>query len=325
MAGSTRRGALLGATLAWPSLRRSAHAQADYPNRPVRVVIGFAAGGATDIMARLVAARLAERLGQPFVIENRPGAGTLVAAEMVARAAPDGYTVMYASSSTVVTPLINRGATVDPVRDFAAISLAQSSPMILVANNDFPPRTLAEIAALARQQPGLINLSHPGRGGINELSVVMWTRRAGIELTLVPFNGNQPSLNALMRGDVQLASDSPFATRPLLEAGRIRPIAVTGPRRSPILPDVPTFAETLPGYDVTFWSGFIAPSRTPPAILDRLNAEVDAILKLPDVIERIASFGAEPMGGSREGFARAIAEDWRRFAVVVQESGIRAE
>ena len=325
MAGSTRRDALLGATLAWPALRGTALAQPDYPNRLVRVVIGFAAGGATDIMARLLGAKLAERLGQPFVIENRPGAGTLVAAEMAARAAPDGYTLMYASSSTVVTPLINRGATVDPVRDFAAISLAQSSPMILVANNDLPARTLPDIAALAKQRPGQLTLSHPGRGGINELSVVMWTRRAGIELTLVPFNGNQPSLNALMRGDVQLASDSPFATRPLLEAGRIRPIAVTGPRRSPILPDVPTFAETLPGYDVTFWSGFIAPSRTPPAILDRLNTEVDAILKLPDVIERITSFGAEPMGGSREGFARTIAEDWRRFAVVVQESGIRAE
>ncbi len=321
MNGITRRGALLGAALALPAAR--AMAQQPYPNRPVRVVIGFAAGGATDIMARLLSHKLSERLGQPFIIENRPGAGTLVAAEMVARAAPDGHTLMYASSSTVVTPLINKGATVDPVRDFAAISLAQSSPMILVANNDFPARTLAEVAALAKRQPGGINLSHPGRGGINELSVMMWTRRAGIELTLVPFNGNQPSLNALMRGDVQLASDSPFATRPLLEAGRIRPIAVTGPRRSPILPEVPTFAETLPGYDVTFWSGFIAPTGTPAAILDRLSAEVDAILKLPEVIERIASFGAEPVGGSRESFARVIAEDWRRLAAVVEESGVR--
>lgn len=319
-----RRRVLAGLALA-TSVPRAALAQADYPNRPVRVVIGFAAGGATDIMARLLSARLTDRLGQPFVIENRPGAGTLLAAEMVARAAPDGHTLMYASSSTVVTPLINKGATVDPVRDFAAIALAQSSPMILVANNDVPARTLPEIEALARERPGRITLSHPGRGGINELSVVMWMRRAGIELTLVPFNGNQPSLNALMRGDVQLASDSPFATRPLLEAGRIRPIAVTGPRRSPILPTVPSFAETWPGYDVTFWSGFIAPARTPPAILDRLNAEVEAILKLPDVIERIASFGAEPGGGSREHFARVIAEDWRRFAAVVAESGIRGD
>lgn len=319
MTGLHRR-TLLGA-LALPGLARAQGTA--WPDRPVRIIVPFGAGGPIDTVGRLLAEHLKERLGQPFIIENRPGAGTLVAAEMVARAAPDGHTLMYASSSTVVTPLINKGATVDPVRDFAAISLAQSSPMILVANNDFPARTLAEIAALAKRQPGGINLSHPGRGGINELSVMMWTRRAGIELTLVPFNGNQPSLNALMRGDVQLASDSPFGTRPLLEAGRIRPIAVTGPRRSPILPEVPTFAETLPGYDVTFWSGFIAPTGTPPAILDRLSAEVDAILKLPEVIERIASFGAEPVGGSRESFARVIAEDWRRLAAVVEESGVR--
>lgn len=319
----TRRGALVGAALSLPALR--AAAQQDYPSRPVRVVIGFAAGGATDIMARLLCAKLSERLGQPFVIENRPGAGTLIAAEMVARAPADGYTLMYCSSSTIVTPLINRGATLDPVRDFAAISLAQSSPMMLVANNDFPARTLPEIAALAKWEPGRIALSHPGRGGINELSVVMWMRRVGIELTLVPFNGNQPSLNALMRGDVQLASDSPFAARPLIEAGRIRPVAVTSLQRSSVFPDVPSFAETLPGYDVPFWSGFVAPARTPAAILDRLATEVDGILKLPDVIERIRSFGAEPVGGSRESFAQTIAEDWRRFAAVVAESGIRGD
>ena len=316
----TRRGALLGAVLATPAL-----AQPTYPDRPVRVVIGFAAGGATDIMARLLSTKLSERLGQPFVIENRPGAGTLIAAEMVARAPADGYTLMYCSSSTIVTPLINKGATLDPSRDFAAVALAQSSPMLLAANNDLPVRTLDDIAALARKEPGKLALSHPGRGGINELSVVMWTKRVGIEITLVPFNGNQPSLNALMRGDVQLASDSPFATKPLIEAGRIRPIAVTSLKRSSIFPDVPAFSETLPGYDVPFWSGFVAPARTPPAILDKLHAEVELILKMPDVIERIRSFGAEPVGGPREAFQRTIAEDWRRFAAVVAESGIRGE
>jgi tripartite-type tricarboxylate transporter receptor subunit TctC len=319
----TRRGALLGAALTLPALH--AAAQQDYPNRPVRVVIGFAAGGATDIMARLLSTRLSERLGQPFVIENRPGAGTLIAADLVARAAPDGYTLMYCSSSTIVTPLINRGATLDPPRDFAAVSLAQSSPMLLAANVDVPVRTLDDIAALARKEPGKLNISHPGRGGINELSVVMWTNRAGIELTRVPFNGNQPSLNALMRGDVQLASDSPFATKALIEAGKIRPIAVTSAKRSPIFPDVPSFAETLPGYDVPFWSGFVAPARTPPAILDRLHGELEVILKMPDVIERIRSFGAEPVGGPREVFQQTIAQDWQRFAAVVAESGIRAD
>jgi tripartite-type tricarboxylate transporter receptor subunit TctC len=296
----------------------------DYPTRPVRVIIGFAAGGATDIMARLLSGHLSERLGgQPFVVENRPGAGTLLAAEAVARATPDGHTLMYASSSTVITPLINRSSTLNVPRDFAAVAIAQASPMILVANNDFPARTIPGIVAMAKAQPGRITISHPGTGGINHLSLAIFMQRTGTEFTLVPFNGNQPSLNALMRGDVNLASDSPFATRPLLEANRIRPVAVTTARRSSILPEVPSFAEYLPGYDIPFWSGFIAPRATPPAILDRLNREVEEILKLPEVLERLRGFGAEPVGGSRESFQRMIEEDWRRWGEVVRQLGLQ--
>jgi tripartite-type tricarboxylate transporter receptor subunit TctC len=325
MTAIARRGALLGAPFLLLGAGGRATAQ-DYPARPVRVVIGFAAGGATDIMARLLSTQLAERLGgAPFVVENRPGAGTLLAAEMVARAAPDGYTLMYASSSTVITPLINRGSGLDPTRDFAAISMAQASPMILVANRDFPARTLPEIAAMARERPGRITISHPGTGGINHLSLAVFARREGIEFTLVPFNGNQPSLNALMRGDVNLASDSLFATRPLLEAGNIRAVAVTGLQRSPVLPEVPTFAETLPGYEAIFWSGFIAPRGAPPAVLDRLNREVNAILRLPGILERLRGFGAEPAGGSREQFARVIEDDWARWGAVVRETGLRGD
>jgi tripartite-type tricarboxylate transporter receptor subunit TctC len=323
MAAIDRRGALLGAPLLLLGSGGRRAAAQDYPARPVRVVIGFAAGGATDIMARLLSTRLAERLGgAPFVVENRPGAGTLLAAEMVARAAPDGHTLMYASSSTVITPLVNRGSGLDPTRDFAAVSLAQASPMILVANREFAARTLPEIVAAARERPGRITISHPGTGGINHLSLAMLMRREGVEFTLVPFNGNQPSLNALVRGDVDLASDSLFATRPLLEAGAIRAVAVTGPRRSPVLPEVPTFAETLPGYEVVFWSGFIAPRGAPPAILDRLNREVDAILRLPEVVDRLRGFGAEPIGGGREEFARVIEGDWARWGAVVRELGL---
>jgi tripartite-type tricarboxylate transporter receptor subunit TctC len=328
MAPTTRRGILLGgAPLLLLGVQGSGrHALAeDYPTRPVRVVIGFAAGGATDIMARLLCTRLTERLGgAPFVVENRPGAGTLLAAEMVARAAPDGYTLMYASSSTVITPLINRGSGLDLPRDFEAVSMAQSSPMILVANRDFPARTLPEIIAMARAQPGRITISHPGNGGTNHLALAVFAKREDIEFTYVPFNGNQPSLTALMRGDVNLAHDSLFATRPLLEAGRIRAIAVTGPQRSPVLPDVPTFAETLPGYEAIFWSGFIAPRGAPAPALERINREVDAILKLPEVIERLRSFGADPVGGSREEFARVIREDWTRWGEVVREAGLQA-
>ncbi|MBW8270951.1 Bug family tripartite tricarboxylate transporter substrate binding protein [Caldovatus aquaticus] len=329
MTAMTRRGALLGAPALALALAlaaaRGAAAQ-DYPARPVRVVIGFAAGGATDIMARLLSRHLSARLGgQPFVIENRPGAGTLLAAEAVARAAADGHTLTYASSSTVITPLINRGSSLDVPRDFAAVAIAQASPMILVANAGFPARTIPEIVALAQAQPGRITIAHPGTGGINHLSLAILMRRTGAEFTLVPFTGNQPALNALLRGDVDLASDSLFATRPLLEAGRIRPVAVTTARRSPLLPEVPAIAEHLPGYDVPFWSGFLAPRATPPAIVDRLNREVEEILKLPEVLERLRGFGAEPVGGSRESFQRLIEEEWRRWGELVRALGLRGD
>lgn len=324
-----RRAALLGGGVAPLVLAggtpRPAAAQ-DLPARQIRIVVGFAPGGANDIMARLIAGKLNERLpGASFTVDNRPGAATLVAAEHVARAAPDGATLMYASLSTLIAPLVNRGSALDPPRDFAAVVMAQSSPLLLVARPDFPGRTLAQVIAMARERPGRITVSHPGSGGINHLSLAMLTRQTGAEFTLVPYNGNHPSLTALTRGDVDLASDSPFATRSLLDQGAIRAVAITGAERSAVLPDVPTFAETVPGYEVMFWGGLIAPRGTPEPILDRLNREVDAVLRLPDVAERVRGFGAEPVGGSRAEYARVIAADWARWGAIVRETGARGD
>jgi tripartite-type tricarboxylate transporter receptor subunit TctC len=325
-----RRAALLGGAAA-PLLSggggplRPAAAQ-DLPARQIRVVVGFAAGGANDIMARLIAGKLNERLqGASFVVENRPGAATLVAAEHVARAAPDGTTLLYASLSTLIAPLVNRGSALDPPRDFAAVAMAQTSPLLLVSRPDFPARTLAQVIALAKERSGRVTVSHPGSGGINHLSMAMLTKQTGAEFTLVPYNGNHPSLTALVRGDVDLASDSPFAARSLLEQGAIRAVATTGAQRSPVMPDVPAFAETVPGYEVMFWGGLLAPRGTPESILDRLNREVDAVLRLPDVAERVRSFGAEPVGGSRADYARVIAADWARWGTVVRETGARGD
>jgi tripartite-type tricarboxylate transporter receptor subunit TctC len=325
-----RRAALLGGAAA-PLLSdgggplRPAAAQ-DLSARQIRVVVGFAAGGANDIMARLIAGKLNERLqGASFVVENRPGAATLVAAEHVARAAPDGTTLLYASLSTLIAPLVNRGSALDPPRDFAAVAMAQTSPLLLVSRPDFPARTLAQVIALAKERSGRVTVSHPGSGGINHLSMAMLTKQTGAEFTLVPYNGNHPSLTALVRGDVDLASDSPFAARSLLEQGAIRAVATTGAQRSPVMPDVPAFAETVPGYEVMFWGGLLAPRGTPEPILDRLNREVDAVLRLPDVAERVRSFGAEPVGGSRADYARVIAADWARWGTVVRETGARGD
>ncbi|MFC7691219.1 Bug family tripartite tricarboxylate transporter substrate binding protein [Paeniroseomonas aquatica] len=229
MDGIGRRGTLLGAPLLLAAGLRPAAAQA-WPARPVRFVVGFAAGGANDIMARLLAARLGERLpGTTFLVENRPGAGTLLAAEHVARAAPDGHTFLYASSSTLITLLVNRGAGLNPTQDFAAVAMAQSSPLLLVSRPDFPARTLPEVIRLARERPGRLTVSHPGTGGINHLSLAVLMRREGIELTLVPFNGNQPALTALVRGDVDLASDS---SSPPARCGRPAP-SVRSPSPAP--------------------------------------------------------------------------------------------
>ncbi len=311
--------ALLAAAPAWAQ-------EQPWPSRQVRIVVGFAAGGANDIMARLLASKLGETMpGATFVVENRPGAGTLLAAEHVARAAPDGYTFLYASTSTLITPLINRGSTLDIPRDFTAVIMAQNSPLLLVSRPDFPARNLAEVIALAKQRGGRLTISHPGSGGINHLSLAVLMRDAGIELTMVPYNGNQPSLTALLRGDVDLASDSLFATRSLLESGTIRSIAITSAQRISTHPAVPTFAETLPGYEVTFWGGLFGPRGTPAPIVERLNHEVDAILRQPEVAARVRSFGADPMGGSSADYTRVVAQDWERWGKVVREVGVRSE
>ena len=231
-------------------------------------------------MARLIAGKLGERIpGTAFVVENRPGAGTLLAAENVARAAPDGASFLYASTSTLITLLVNRGSGLDPVRDFAAVTMAQSSPLLMVSRPDFPTKTLPELLALARQRP--VTVSHPGTGGINHLAMALLMQRTGVEFTLVPYNGNQPSLTALVRGDVDVAHDSFFATKGLLANNSIRPIAVTSAQPAAAMPAVPTVAATVPGYEVLFWGGLMAPRGMPEPILDRMAAEVDTILHLP--------------------------------------------
>lgn len=300
-----------------------ARAQA-WPNRPVRFVVGFAAGGANDIVARLLAAKLAERIpGSSFIVENRPGASTVVAADLVARSAPDGTTFFYTSPSTQIAILVNRTATIDPMQALVPVVMAQSAPLALVCRPDFPARTVPEFLAIARERGARLTISNPGTGAVNHLAMALLMRRTGIEPTLVPYSGNQPSITALIRGEVDLAHDGLFTPRAQLQEGTLRAIAVTTAERSPLYPDVPSFAETLPGYDVGFWGGLLAPRGTPDPILDRLAEEVGAILAQPDVIARIRSFGAEPASGGRAAFARVYAADWEKWGQVVRENDIR--
>lgn len=313
------------ALLAAPALLGAGTAQAQsWPGRPVRIVVGFAAGGANDIMARLLAQKLSERLGgASIIVENRPGGSTIVAADHVARAAPDGTTFFYTSPSTLLAILVNRTTTLDPLQAFAPVFLAQNAPLALISRPDFPARTVAEFIALARERQGRLTVSHPGTGAINHLAMILLMRRTGIEVTFVPYTGNQPSITALIRGEVDVAHDGLFTPRAQLEAGTLRAIAVTSAQRVATYPDVPTFAETVPGYEVGFWGGLLAPRATPEPILDRLNAELNAVIAQPEVIERIRSFGAVPAGGDRAAYGRVLAEDWSRWGQVVRENDIR--
>lgn len=321
-----RRAVILAApSLALGAVPLRAQSQASaWPNRPVRFVVGFAAGGANDIVARLLAQKLAERIpGSSFIVENRPGASTVVAADHVARSAPDGTTFFYTSPSTQIAILVNRTTTLDPMTALLPVVMAQSAPLALVSRPDFPARTVPEFIALARERGPRLTISNPGTGAVNHLAMALLMRRTGIEPTLVPYSGNQPSITALMRGEVDLAHDGLFTPRAQLQEGTLRAIAVTTAERSPLYPDVPSFAETLPGYDVGFWGGLLAPRGTPDAILDRLAEEVGLVLRQPDVITRIRGFGAEPASGGRAGFARVYAADWEKWGQVVRENDIR--
>jgi len=323
MAVISRRSALLGASALLAGAPTLAQ---NFPLRQVRFVVGFAPGGANDIMARLVAGKLNERLpGTSFIVENRPGAATLVAADQVARAAPDGVTLMYTSNSTIIAPLVNRGSTFDPMRDFAPIVLAQEAPMLLLVRPDSPIRTVAQMIEAARRTPGRLTVSHPGTGAINHLTMALFQRETGTEFTLVPYTGNAPSLTALVRGDVDFAHDGTVSARSFVDSGQLRPIAVSGAQRLSIMPDVPTFAETVPGHVLMFWGGLFAPRATPTPLLDRIHAEVTEVLRLPDVVSRVHQLGAEPGQVSRATFAQMVAEEWERWGMVVRAAGIRSE
>lgn len=318
-----RRAALFGASglLALP---RIASAQA-WPARQVRIVVGFAPGGANDIMARLIAGKLQERMpAGGFIVENRPGASTLVAAENVARSAPDGTTFFYTSPSTMLAVLVNRTTTLDPTQAFTPVAMAQEAPLALICRPDFPARSVQEFLDIARQRQGRLTVSHPGTGAINHLALILLMRQTGIEVTPVPYTGNQPSITALMRGEVDVAHDGLFTPRAQLDTGALRAIAVTTARRSPSYPGIPTVAETVPGHDVSFWGGLFTPRGTPDPIVERMAQEVDAVLRLPDVMERVRSFGGEPIGGPPSRFAQVVNADWARWGQVIRENNITA-
>ena len=318
-----RRALAAAATLALaaPGAGRSA----DFPTRPVRVVVPFPPGGPTDTIARLVAPRLEQGWGQPVIVENRGGAGGNIGTDTVARAAPDGHTLLLAASSHAINPSIFRSLPYDPVRDFAAVALLASSPFVLVVHPSVPAHSLAELLALARARPGRLNYASASNGSGNHLAMEMLKAATGVDLVRVPYAGAAPATTDLLAGQVPVMFNNMVSAVPHIAAGRLRALAVSGPARSTALPAVPAVAETLPGFDASTWYGVLAPAGTPPAVAAELNARFVAALDGPEQRERLLALGLEPTTSSADGFGRFIAAEMAKWGRAARAADVRVE
>jgi tripartite-type tricarboxylate transporter receptor subunit TctC len=315
---------LLAGAAILPAVSHVASAQA-YPSRTVRIVVGFPPGQAIDIFARLMAERFQQRLGQTFIVENRPGAAANVATEYVARSPADGYTLLIVSSNNVVNTSLYGTANVDFGRDIAPIATFGRGYQVLVVNNSFPVKTVAELIAYAKANPGKINMASPGIGSAGHVSGEMFKMMTGVNMVHVPYRGSVPALTDLMSGQVQVMFDNLPSSIEHIRAGRIRALAVTPASRSQALPDVPTMGETVPGYVGGGWSGIGAPRDTPRAIIDLLNREVSAALDDPKIGGRLENLGSPVLKMSPDEFRKLIASETERWAKVVKFANIKPQ
>ena len=298
----------------------------DFPNRPIRIVVPFPPGGATDAAARIVATKMSEHWGQPVVVDNRAGAGGNVGSDLVAKSPPDGYTlVMGVTGSHAINTTLYSKMPYDPVADFVAISQVAVVPNVLVVHPSVPARNLAELVALAKKEPGKLNYASLGNGTAAHLGMEMLKAEAGIDIAHVPYKGSAPAMSDLLAGQVQMMVDGLPSALPQVKAGKLRAIALTSLHRAPALPDLPTIAETYPGFYADAWSGLFAPKDTPQPVVDKLSAEVQRILKLPDVREKLAALGAEPVGSTQAEFAAHVKREIGKWAKVVKSSGAKVD
>ena len=305
---------------------RLAHAQSGvYPAKPVRVIVGFAPGGATDIVARMFAQKVGESFGRSFVVENRPGGGGVTATMLVRNAAPDGYTLLAVSGTYTITPAITKNLPYDTLKDLSPISLVNQSPFVVVVHPSLPTRTIADLVALAKAQPGKLDYGSAGQGSNVHLAVELFNSLAKVKLAHVPYKGTGQALIDLMAGQVQLTVANILSGLPYAKSGKLRALAVTSERRAKALPDLPAVSETVRGYSVSSWNGWLAHNGTPSEIITRLNAELVKAAKLPDIAERMATDGGEALGSTPDEFARHLATEMSRWQNVVREANIRLE
>ena len=306
------------------ALAAAADAQ-QYPVRPVRLIVGFPPGGAADILGRHAAQQLTEALGQQVVVDNRGGAGGLIATETAARANPDGYTLLFTSIPHVINPHLYRKVAYDAIRDFVPVVQFVAVPLMLATHPALPAKSVTELIAHAKASPGRINYGSGGSGSSSHLAMELLKSMAGIDLVHVPYKGVGPMITDMLAGQVRLTISSAVPLSPQVKSGRLRGLAVTSPKRSPSFPELPAIAETVRGYEVVNWFGIVAPAGTPAAVVTRINRDLNAALASPALRERLAAQGADTVGGSPEDFGKVIRVDFAKWAKVVKQSGARVD
>jgi tripartite-type tricarboxylate transporter receptor subunit TctC len=315
---------LAGAAVAAAAFPRLASAD-DYPARPVRIIAGFAAGGGVDITARLIGQWLTDRMGQSFVIENRPGAGGNIGTEAVVNAAPDGYTLLLATVPNAVNASLYEKLKFDFIRDIAPVAGIIRVPMVILLNPAVPAKTVPEFVGYAKANPAKVNMASAGNGSAPHIAGELFKMMAGVNLVHIPYRGQGPALTDLLGGDVQVLFATAPGTTDYIRTGKLRALAVTSAARAEVLPELPTVADFVPGYEASQWYGLAAPRSTPVEIVDKLNKQINAAIADPGMKARLAAIGGEPLAGSPAEFGKLIAEETEKWGKVVRAAGIKPE
>ena len=318
----TRTLMLLAVALAYPLAGSAAET---YPDRPIRLIVGFPPGGAADTLGRIAAQRLGDALGQQVVVDNRGGAGGLIATEIAVKGAPDGYTLLFSSIPHVINPHLYRKVSYDAIKDFVPVIQFVSVPLMMASAPALPVSSVKELIALAKSKPGEVNYASAGSGSSSHLAMELFKTMADVPMTHIPYKGTGPLITDLMaaRVNVTIASAVPLA--PQVKAGRLKGLAVTSPKRSAAFPELPAIAETVPGYEVINWFGIFAPKGTPKRIVTRVNTALNEALQSPELAKLLNSRGADAVGGTPEAFAKVVRADFAKWAKVVKESGARVD
>ncbi|MCU4121945.1 tripartite tricarboxylate transporter substrate binding protein [Variovorax sp. N23] len=312
--------------LAIPAFAQAQAPAPTYPTKPVKLVVPYPPGGPTDIVARLVAQKLSDAMGQQFIVDNRPGAGGNTGAELVARSPADGYTLVVATTAHAINPSLFKNLGYSLSKDFAPVSLLTSGPLVIVANPSLPAKNVAELIALAKAKPGELNFASSGNGQSTHLSAELFAAMAGVKMNHIPYKGSAPALTDTMGGQTQLMFDTMLSAMPHVKGGKLKALAVTSAARSPVAPDVPTVAESgLPGYEAIAWNGLLAPAGTPPEVLARLSAELKKVLAAPDVKDKFEAQGFAAAWSSPDDFGRFMTAEVDKWAKVVKVSGAKVD